>query len=62
MQPRPVLLEVMLSQHARTAGELQVEADLAGEGLGRAVVAMAMERTERMVLNCILVVGEDFEG
>ncbi len=62
MQPMPVPLEEMPLQHARVLGELQVEVDLAGEGLGRAVAAMATERTERMVLNCILVVGEDLEG
>lgn len=59
MQPKPVPLLEMPSQHARTWGELH-DGSVAweeGTGLGRADAAMATERTLSMVLNCILVVG-----
>ena len=56
MQPTPVPFLVIALQHDTTLGELQDEVPV--EGLGRADVAMARERTLRMVLNCILVVKE----
>lgn len=54
MQPRPVPLVAMPSQHAKTWVGLQDGVVLCGEG--RADAAMAMERTLRMVLGCILMI------
>ena len=57
MQPTPVPFLPNESQQARVLGALQVGlvVPAAGAGLGRAVAAMATERTLRMVLYCILV-------
>ena len=54
MQPRPVPLVEMESQHSTTLGASQDEVVAAGAGLGRAEAAMATERTARRVLGCIV--------
>ena len=54
LMPTPWLS--MLSQHATTEPASQDGGGLGELGLGRADTAMAMERTLRMVVNCILLV------